>query len=79
MKETDGPLFPYASLQPHHLAYDMVYRACGATPFIQAAREAGAGTCDGLRLLLHQGAISFGHWYGGPVPIEAMRAGLEGA
>jgi shikimate 5-dehydrogenase len=54
----------------------MVYRANGTTPLIEAARTACAKTCDGLVLLLHQGAISFGHWFGEPVPLEDMRRGL---
>jgi shikimate dehydrogenase len=77
MKEGDSPLFAYQALQPRHLAYDMVYRASAPTPFIAAARAMGAKTCDGLQLLLHQGAISFGHWFGEPVPLEAMREGLQ--
>ncbi|WP_050026700.1 shikimate dehydrogenase [Verrucomicrobium sp. BvORR034] len=76
MKDGDGPLFDYQRIQPSHLAYDMVYRAASPTPFISAAKASGARTCDGLRLLLHQGAISFGHWFGEPVPLEAMRSGL---
>lgn len=76
MKDGDGPLFDYQRIQPRHLAYDMVYRASSPTPFISAARAGGARTCDGLQLLLHQGAISFGHWFGEPVPLEAMRSGL---
>ncbi len=79
MKDGDVPLFDPALLQPSHLVYDMVYRAGGVTPLIAAARQAGAATCDGLVLLLHQGAISFGHWFGEPVPLDAMRQGLLGA
>ncbi|HSJ04208.1 MAG TPA: shikimate dehydrogenase [Verrucomicrobium sp.] len=79
MKEGDAPLFDYSGLRSGHLAYDMVYRASSPTPFIAAAQAAGLATCDGLRLLLHQGAISFGHWFGEPVPLEAMRKGLSEA
>lgn len=79
MKAGDEPLFDAALIRPHHLVYDMVYRANGSTPLIEAARAAGAKTCDGLVLLLHQGAISFGHWFGEPVPLEAMRQGLAQA
>lgn len=79
MKPGDEPLFDATLLRPEHLVYDMVYRANGATPLIEAAKSAGAKTCDGLVLLLHQGAISFGHWFGEPVPLEEMRRGLTGA
>ncbi|MFZ4764424.1 MAG: shikimate dehydrogenase [Roseimicrobium sp.] len=76
MKPGDADLFDLTHLRPTHLVYDMVYRADGDTSFIAAAKAAGAKTCNGLVLLLHQGAISFGHWFGEPVPLEAMRKGL---
>lgn len=76
MKPEDPELFAPSLLKPSHLVYDMVYRARGTTPLISAARAIGAKTCDGLVLLLHQGAISFKHWLGEPVPLEVMRRGL---
>ncbi len=76
MKPDDDALFDPALLRSDHLVYDMVYRARGTTALISAARSIDAKTCDGLILLLHQGAISFGHWLGEPVPLEAMRKGL---
>jgi shikimate dehydrogenase len=57
----------------------MVYRASGPTDLIQQAAAAGAKHADGMCLLLHQGAISFEHWFDRPAPLEAMRAGLLGA
>ena len=78
MKALDAPLFDVSLLRPSHLVYDMVYRAEGTTPLISAAKAAGAKTCDGLVLLLHQGAVSFAHWFGEPVPLEVMRRGLLG-
>lgn len=79
LKEGDAAVLPREGLEARHLVFDMVYRAQGSTPLVQAAREAGAAACDGLPLLLHQGAVSFGHWFGLPVPLEAMRRGLEAA
>lgn len=79
MKDGDEPLFNASLLEKRHLVYDMVYRANGTTPLAAAARAAGAATCDGLTLLLHQGAISFGHWFGAPVPLDDMRQGLASA
>jgi len=76
MKEEDIPLFDFDKLKPRHLVYDMVYRSTGETPLIATAKAAGSMTCDGLALLLHQGAISFKHWFGDPVPMVAMRQGL---
>jgi shikimate dehydrogenase len=77
MKAVDEPLFDPSFVRARHMVYDMVYRATGDTPLIASAKAAGAKTCDGLVLLLHQGAISFGHWFGDPVPLEAMRGGLR--
>lgn len=77
MKSDDAPVLPASLLRSTHLIYDMVYRSGSKTPLIASAKAVGAKTCDGLLLLLHQGAISFGHWFGEPVPIDAMRDGLQ--
>jgi shikimate dehydrogenase len=46
------------------LAYDLVY-AAGATPFMRLARQGGArAVCDGLGMLVEQGAASFEVWRG---------------
>ena len=80
MKTNDPPLFDMSLIQSSHLVYDMVYKPPGqSTPLIAAAKNVGAQTCDGLVLLLHQGAISFEHWFQRPAPLEAMRAGLAEA
>jgi shikimate dehydrogenase len=79
MKAEDAPLLPAGSLEKRHLVYDMVYRASGPTDLIQQAEAAGAKHADGMCLLLHQGAISFEHWFDRPAPLEAMRAGLMSA
>jgi shikimate dehydrogenase len=54
----------------------MVYRSDGPTELIQQATRVAAKHADGMSLLLHQGAISFEHWFGGEAPLEAMRTGL---
>jgi shikimate dehydrogenase len=79
MKPNDAKLLPADALQARHLVFDMVYRAGGETPLLADARQAGARTVDGLTLLLHQGAISFEHWFDRPAPLEVMRAGLQKA
>lgn len=79
MKEGDIPVFDFGRLHTRHLVYDMVYRAKGTTPLVEAAKSIGAKTCDGLALLLHQGAISFEHWFGGKAPMDEMRTGLAEA
>jgi len=80
MKAEDAPLLPAGALTAQHCVYDMVYRAGGETALVAAARAAGARQADGMSLLLHQGAISFEHWFPGvSAPIEVMRAGLAAA
>ncbi|MFM2169176.1 MAG: shikimate dehydrogenase [Verrucomicrobiota bacterium] len=79
MKNGDARLVPGGALQARHLVFDMVYRADGETPLLTEARTAGAKVVDGLTLLLHQGAISFEHWFGGVAPLEVMREGLQNA
>ncbi len=80
MKDEDAPLFPADALEARHLVFDMVYRAGGSlTALGQAAYDAGARYLDGTTLLLHQGAISFEHWFQRPAPLDVMRAGLASA
>jgi shikimate dehydrogenase len=79
MKSGDAKLLPAEAMAARHLYFDMVYRADGETPLLADAKQAGAKVVDGLTLLLHQGAISFEHWFGRPAPLEAMRAGLRDA
>jgi shikimate dehydrogenase len=77
LKDGDQEVLPHALITDRHRVFDMVYRKGGTTPLVAAARAVGAACCDGLPLLLHQGAVSFGHWFGEPVPLEAMREGLR--
>ena len=79
MKPGDAKLLPAESIEARHLVFDMVYRADGETPLLADAKKAGAKVVDGLTLLLHQGAISFEHWFPGPAPLEVMREGLRKA
>ncbi|MFN0074985.1 MAG: shikimate dehydrogenase [Prosthecobacter sp.] len=79
MKPDDVKLLPGEALTARHLVFDMVYRAAGETPLLADAKLAGARTADGLTLLLHQGAISFEHWFDQPAPLEVMRESLRNA
>lgn len=70
-----GPPLPPGVLRPGVLAYEMVYGR--DTPFLAAARAAGARPSDGLGMLVEQAAESFLVWRGvrpatGPV-LERLR------
>jgi shikimate dehydrogenase len=75
MKPDDPELIPAGDLKPRHRVYDMIYSPA-ETRLLHDARAAGARAANGLSMLLHQGAASFAHWFGEPVPVEAMRRGL---
>lgn len=79
MRSTDARLLPPDSIEPRHFVFDMVYRAEGGTPLLTDAQAVGARVVDGLTLLLHQGAISFEHWFDTPAPLQVMREGLHKA
>ncbi len=74
---TDGAVaLPTESLRPDLVVADLVYHPL-ATPLLVAARAAGAPIVDGLGMLVHQAAIQFEYWTGGPAPVAAMRAAAE--
>jgi shikimate dehydrogenase len=58
----EAPRLPAGVLHEASLAYEMVYGR--DTPFLAAARIAGARTCDGLGMLVEQAAESFFLWRG---------------
>jgi shikimate dehydrogenase len=60
---------------PGVLAYEMVYGR--DTPFLAAARAAGARTADGLGMLVEQAAESFLVWRGVRPPTAAVLAALR--
>ena len=77
MQPADASPIPAALLAARHLLYDTIYTAA-RTPLMRAADTAGARSANGLSMLLHQGALSFEHWFHRPAPLELMRAALSG-
>ena len=77
MQPDDLSPIPAALLASRHLLYDTIYTAA-RTPLMRAADTAGARSANGLSMLLHQGALSFEHWFHRPAPLEVMRAALTG-
>ena len=76
MHAGDAPLLPGRCFAPDQIVYDIVYRPLN-TPFLQAARAAGATTIGGLDMLIGQGAAAFTIWTGLAFPWEAVRPALE--
>ena len=59
------------------LAVDIIYIPL-ETPFLQAARERGNPTINGLGMLLHQGRPAWRAWFGiEPVVTAGLRAAME--
>jgi shikimate dehydrogenase len=76
MKPGDPSPLPTNSFQAGQRAFDLVYMH-PETPFLAAARAAGARTANGLGMLLHQGARAFEIWTGRAPPAPVMRRALE--
>ncbi len=72
----ESPPFPFHLLGPEHTVVDLVYNP-PYTKFMKQSSGAGAKVCNGIGMLLHQGAIAFKLWTGAEPPIEVMRKALE--
>jgi shikimate dehydrogenase len=75
LKHFDESVLPASLLAPHLLVYDTIYEPA-RTRLLAAAADAGARGADGLSMLLHQGALSFEHWFDREAPLGVMRAAL---
>lgn len=75
LKPEDPSILPAECLQPGHWVYDTIYEP-SQTPLLKLADETGCRTGNGLSMLIHQGAISFQHWFPGTEPLPWMRQAL---
>jgi shikimate dehydrogenase len=73
----EAPPVPQHLLHKNVLAYDVVYGR--ETPFLAAARRAGARACDGLGMLVEQAAESFFIWRGVRPQTRPVLAKLRGS
>lgn len=65
---------PLERLRSDQVALDLIYGR--GTPFLAAARAAGAAAVDGSGMLLGQAAAAFERWTGRPAPLEVMADAL---
>ena len=75
--QEEAAALPPGVLRKGLLAYDMVYGR--DTPFLAAARAAGARASDGLGMLVEQAAESFFIWRGVRPETAGVLARLRGA
>jgi shikimate dehydrogenase len=73
----ESPPLPSGVLRDGTLAYDFAYGR--DTPFLAAARRAGARACDGLGMLVEQAAESFFVWRGVRPATRPVLEKLRGA
>lgn len=71
-----SPLPEGARLHPGLAVLDLVY-APRQTRLLRQAVHAGCQAVEGLRVLVHQGALAFEMWTGRPAPIEVMSHAAE--
>lgn len=72
MKESDLPVIEKSLLHKNLLVYDVVYSRNRQTRLIEDAESLGLRCVNGLRMLLHQGMLSFEIWTGKKAPEEVM-------
>jgi len=75
LKADDPCILPASCLKSSQWVYDTIYKPA-QTPLLKLAEAAGCKTANGLSMLIHQGAISFQHWFAGSDPLPWMRKAL---
>jgi shikimate dehydrogenase len=73
-----GSLFAPSLLHEGQVVVDLVY-VPRPTPWLNAAREAGATTVDGLGMLVHQAAVQLELWTGLAPPVDVMWKAADAA
>jgi shikimate dehydrogenase len=73
LRSCDALPFKAASLSPHHVVCDLIYKKTG---LIEKASERGCRTIDGLGMLLWQGILAFELWTNVSPPVDIMRKAL---
>ncbi|MDD5409209.1 MAG: shikimate dehydrogenase [Candidatus Omnitrophica bacterium] len=76
LKEEDPCLLKDGQLHSSLFVYDLIYNPA-QTKLLALAKQAGAGTSNGLGMLLYQGMLSFRIWTGQDAPREAMEGALN--
>jgi shikimate dehydrogenase len=66
---------PAEWLRAGQRVYDTIYNPA-VTPLLRAAAEAGAAGCNGLSMLVHQGALAFEIWHGRAAPLAVMKQAI---
>ncbi len=72
----DAQPVPSEWLHANLFVYDQIYNPV-ETSLLKSAREAGAGTSNGMGMLVFQGAISFEIWTGQTPPCEIMEKAAQ--
>jgi len=72
----ESPLPAGVRCHPGLTVLDLVY-APRETRLLRQAQAAGCRTIEGLRVLVHQGALSFERWTGQAAPLQVMARAVE--
>jgi shikimate dehydrogenase len=75
IRDDDYPLDP-TLIAPGAAVLDLVYRP-GESAWTRAVRARGHRACDGLPMLIEQGALAFERWFGTPPDRSVMWASLS--
>jgi shikimate dehydrogenase len=70
-----SPLPDNATLNRHHIVFDLIYRPL-QTLLLRQAGAANATTIDGLEMLIQQGVAAFKIWTGQELPTAAIHSAL---